>query len=80
MRDVELYQQILGLDEPWSVKSVELNIDEGRVDIHVDHPDLPAPPLEACRCESHGLGIACRQSSQNMVASGPIALSQPVRS
>jgi transposase len=38
MRDIELYQQILGLAEPWSVKSVELNIDEGRVDIQVDHP------------------------------------------
>jgi transposase len=38
MRDIELYQRILGLEEPWSVKSVELNIDEGRVDIHVDHP------------------------------------------
>jgi transposase len=38
MRDIELYQQILGLEEPWSVAEVELNIDEGRVDIHVDHP------------------------------------------
>jgi transposase len=39
MRDVELYQQILGLEEPWSVRDVELNIDEGRVDIHVEHPE-----------------------------------------
>ena len=39
MRDIELYQQILGLEKPWSVTSVELNIDEGRVDIHVDHPE-----------------------------------------
>lgn len=38
MRDIEFYQQILGLEEPWSVKEVELNIDEGRVDIHVEHP------------------------------------------
>lgn len=37
MRDIELYQQILGLEEPWSVKEVELHIDEGRVDIHVEH-------------------------------------------
>lgn len=38
MQDVELYEQILGLAEPWSVREVELNIDEGRVDIHVEHP------------------------------------------
>lgn len=38
MQDVELYQQILGLAEPWSVREVELKIDEGRVDIHVEHP------------------------------------------
>ena len=38
MRDIELYQQILGLEEPWSVEEVELNLDEGRVDIHVAHP------------------------------------------
>ena len=37
MRDVELYQQILGLEEPWRVEEVELHIDEGRVDIHVEH-------------------------------------------
>jgi transposase len=37
MWDVELYQQILGLEEPWSVRDVELNIDEGRVDIHIEH-------------------------------------------
>ena len=39
MRDVELYQQIVGLEQPWSVQEVELNIDEGRVDIHVEHPE-----------------------------------------
>jgi transposase len=39
MRDVELYQQILGLEEPWKVWEVELNIEEGRVDIRVEHPE-----------------------------------------
>jgi transposase len=39
MRDVELYQQILGLESPWSVRDVVLNIDEERVDIHVQHPE-----------------------------------------
>jgi transposase len=39
MRDIELYQQILGLEEPWRVQEVELNIEEGRVDIQVEHPE-----------------------------------------
>ena len=39
MRDVELYEQILGLGEPWKVRDVELSIDEERVDIHVEHPE-----------------------------------------
>ena len=39
MRDIELYQQILGLEEPWRVQEVELDIDAGRVDIQVEHPE-----------------------------------------
>ena len=39
MRDVELYQQILGLEEPWSVTDVELQVDEGRVEIYVEHAE-----------------------------------------
>ena len=38
MQDVQLYEQILGLSDPWGVREVELNLDEGRVDIHVQHP------------------------------------------
>ena len=49
MRDIELYQQILGLEEPWSVKEVELNIDEGRVDIHVEH--APGTKWKCRQCE-----------------------------
>jgi transposase len=39
MRDVELYQQILGLEQPWRVREVELSIEAGRVDIQVEHPE-----------------------------------------
>lgn len=37
MRDVDLYQQVLGLAEPWSVQRVALNVGEQRVDIYVEH-------------------------------------------
>lgn len=40
MKDTQLYQQILGLSDPWFVERVELNMTEQRVDIHVEHqPD-----------------------------------------
>jgi transposase len=40
MKDTQLYQQILGLTEPWFVDRVELKMDEQRVDIYVQHqPD-----------------------------------------
>jgi transposase len=37
MRDTQLYQQILGLVDPWFVSRVELNTEQSRVDIWVDH-------------------------------------------
>ena len=37
MRDTELYERILGLDKPWSVRDVALNVDDGHVDIFVEH-------------------------------------------
>jgi transposase len=38
MRDIELYQQLLGLAEPWAVTRVELSLGEHRVDVYVEHP------------------------------------------
>src|SRR5262245_7708623 len=45
MRDVELYCHLLGLEEPWTVRSVELKVAEQRVDVchglrHQRHPAL----------------------------------------
>ncbi len=37
MRDTELCQRILGLDKPWMVKNVEMNVDDGHVDIWLEH-------------------------------------------
>jgi len=36
MRDTELYQQLLGLHDPWSVTKVELDAAAGRVDVWVE--------------------------------------------
>jgi transposase len=44
MRDVDLYQQALGLTEPWSVSKVELTVAGQRVDVWVSHtPDMRWP-------------------------------------
>lgn len=37
MRDVELYQQILGLAAPWTVSGVDLDVAEQRVEVCVEH-------------------------------------------
>lgn len=39
MRDTELYRHLLGIIEPWTVESVDLNVAEQRVDVHVSHPE-----------------------------------------
>jgi len=39
MRDVELYRHLLGLEEPWTVWSVELNVQEQRVDVWAGHAE-----------------------------------------
>jgi transposase len=38
MQDKELYQVILGLESPWTVSEVELDIASGEIRIHVGHP------------------------------------------
>jgi hypothetical protein len=38
VRDTQLYQQLLGLAEPWSVIRVELSMSQARVDVWVEHP------------------------------------------
>ena len=37
MEDKELYQHILGLETPWSVDEVKLDLDQQQIDIHVNH-------------------------------------------
>ena len=37
MEDRDLYQQILGLESPWTVREVQLDTDEEQIDIFVDH-------------------------------------------
>ena len=48
MRDVELYQQLLGVVSPWTVGRVELSVEGERVDIWVEHAPEVRWPCPEC--------------------------------
>ena len=37
MRDTELYRHLLGLEAPWFVSGVELDVKGQRVEVHAEH-------------------------------------------
>ena len=37
MRDTDFYVRVLGLETPWRVGRVDLDVDQKRVDIHLTH-------------------------------------------
>ena len=51
MRDVELYQQLLGITQPWSVSSVELDQQVQEVRVRVEHPRGAKFCCPECRAE-----------------------------
>lgn len=52
MRDTDLYQYLLGLQSPWTVGRVELNLQEQRVDVWAEHPE--------------GVRWACKECGQEL--------------
>ena len=55
MKDVELYEAVLGIEKPWQVVRVELSLEEGRVDVWVEHgrKEKFACPQCATECPVH---------------------------
>ena len=51
MRDVELYRHLLGLESPWAVQAVELNVREQRVDVWAHHAEGVRWPCPECGAE-----------------------------
>ncbi len=37
IRDTDLYRQVLGLDKPWTVERVDLDVGGQQVDIWLEH-------------------------------------------
>lgn len=48
MRDTDLYRHLLGLETPWSVARVELDVTGQRVDVWVEHPRGHKWPCPEC--------------------------------
>ena len=59
MRDTKLYESLLGLEKPWSVARVELDVELGRVDVWVEHPRGLKWPCPEC-----GERLACRDHAR----------------
>lgn len=55
MQNKQLYAQILGLTSPWNVSDVKLDLDEGKVVIHVVHDK----GIKWC-CPECGMELVCR--------------------
>src|SRR2546428_11361942 len=51
MYDTELYRQILGLEKPWFVGKVDLNVAGQQVDVFVEHEPGVSWPCPECRRE-----------------------------
>lgn len=54
MRDTDFYERVLGLEAPWRVDRVELDVDQKRVDIHLTHD-----PGLTWACPHCGEGLSC---------------------
>jgi len=48
MRDTDLYQRILGLESPWKVARVELDVKQTRVDVYAEHSKRKTWPCPEC--------------------------------
>ena len=48
MRDIDLFQQALGLEPPWQVERSEFNVAKRRLDIFIDFPKRAHFTCPAC--------------------------------
>jgi transposase len=56
MQDRELYRQILGIESPWFVERVELQLEKGEIHVYLDHQDSEwscGQCGQACRLYDH---------------------------
>ena len=54
MQDKELYRHLLGLESPWSVAEVKLDVERQQIDVHVEHSEETRFACPEC-----GQSLAC---------------------
>lgn len=59
MRDLDLYARILGIEKPWFVEDVKLQVEARRVDIRLSHGSGIQWPCPTC-----GKELSCRDHSE----------------
>ena len=62
MQDTALYEKLLGIEAPWSVTRVALDVEAGRVDVWVDHPDR-----HQWACPECGNSLGCRDHAPERI-------------
>jgi transposase len=62
MRDIDLYRQVLGLEKPWAVGRVDLDVAGHRVDIWVEHESGVVWSCPQC-----GRELSCRDHAEERV-------------
>jgi transposase len=62
MRDIDLYRQVLGLEKPWAVGRVDLDVAGQRVDIWVEHESGTVWSCPRC-----GRELSCRDHAEERV-------------
>ena len=60
MRDTKLYEQLLGLERPWHVKDVDLQLDVGEVVVRVEAERRLARPVQIVMPQPSGSAGAHR--------------------
>lgn len=66
MRDTELYRHLLGIEKPWTVDRVELNVKEQRVDVWVEHGEGCRWACPECGTELAGYDHAPERSWRHL--------------
>ena len=61
MRDREMYAKLLGLEAPWKVKDVDLRLEEGEVEVVLEHAASPKLACPECGAKCPGYDTRRRQ-------------------
>ena len=69
MRDTALYEKILGMEAPWNVSSVDLDVGKARVDIELEHGPSTLFPCLKC-----GVALLPESLSPAQAATFPLVL------